>query len=673
MAQPRAASTVRKTPHFDFLFGKYSHSSIKVPYFQVSMTFGDAANYLKLVGEMPGAASVDWKIEELFQRDIDWSRVERKIVPYLRQEQQPQFFNSLTIALLPFRDEAIHPFAGQAWRAPRLDEENDFPAARSFGPIRCGYWQEWEDSAEDAARIGQLAWNTDEICGIAIDGQHRLAAIKQVILGGADAYRNCAVPVILVVLDPALGYTGAQDRPGMIETLRSLFIDLNKHAKNPSRARQILLDDRDPASICVRALVGEKLKRGHAEISETPPRIPLSLIDWHSEQAKFHAGPYLTTVLGLDWVVAKLLRIKPMQDMMAFDAISKNIETLERQLGIDLSPAAKRLDDCRRYERPFAFVDEPTSELDQMAAGFQNIWCAPVVYLLTKLAPYQELIVRRDNLETLSPEFANWCALKQRADDVRGSSAAANLLTEYERSLANRTENPIAIADFQDAFEQLEAMKVERELAFTVVFQRAVILAYAMFVKVSNGMLPDSGEVLDEDIDDLLESDEVQSEEPVATDSRLERARQLVDALNFVIAREPGLLHKDCEFTWPKSKSHDRFWIGSLVQMEGPIDFSQAASTRASDILLLIALLWLYRTIDGVSSFKDLVDRVERADGGMDLKLRQCLGRLQDGDNSVAARILKARDEDDSPEDKAREVLGRAEWLWSILGSRRSV
>ena len=76
MARPQAATTVRKTPNFDFIFGRYSYSNSAVPYFQVSMSFDDISRYLTLVSEMPGAAAMNWRVEELFQRDIDWKRVQ---------------------------------------------------------------------------------------------------------------------------------------------------------------------------------------------------------------------------------------------------------------------------------------------------------------------------------------------------------------------------------------------------------------------------------------------------------------------------------------------------------------------------------------------------------------------------------------------------------------------
>jgi hypothetical protein len=44
---------------------------------------------------------MEWSIEELFQRDISWDRIEDELVKYLKNENQAQFFNALTIALLP--------------------------------------------------------------------------------------------------------------------------------------------------------------------------------------------------------------------------------------------------------------------------------------------------------------------------------------------------------------------------------------------------------------------------------------------------------------------------------------------------------------------------------------------------------------------------------------------
>ena len=656
MAKPRSATTVRKTPNFDFIFGRYSHSHFEVPYFQVSMSFGDISTYLKLVSEMPGASAMNWRVEELFQRDIDWGRVTRKIVPYLKQQEQPHFFNSLTIALLPIRNGSIADYSAREFHPPALDNEQDLEV-RHFGPLSCGYWQAWTQPEDDNARLGQLCWNTQEVCGVAIDGQHRLAAIKE--LGATTG--TSSVPVILVVLHPTLGYVG-NGIAAVIATLRRLFIDLNKHAQKVSRARQILLDDRDPSSICVRAFIGSQLTSGIDELTSNTPSLPLSLVDWHSEQARFDDGPYVTTILGTDWAIAKILNIRPFEDPMAHDQIERMITRLER-LDIQLADAHIRNTECRKHERPFGFSDE---DLAVIADGFRAKWCAPLIHLLTRLLPYGELIDLRRSRDTLRPEFANWYALKKSADDAKNATKASHLLTQYESELSNRSKDPIAPGDLVSAVQECDKLKRRRPLAFAVVFQRALLLAYLPYTRVSAQMLEQLGDVAEIEIDS-----DGQAEADVGTDivTEMARAEGLVDALNHLIREEPAFLRSDCEFPVDE-KNFDRFWLCSLVDPAGPIDFTQGASTRAADLLLLIGLFWSYRSVDGLKSgdFESLMDRADNASEGLDLKLFQCLQRMYSGESSIGGRIMKSRGLDAADNDANWKVIEkRAAWLWAAI------
>ena len=664
MVRPQPATTVRKTPNFDFIFGRYGHASLTVPYFQVSMSFDDIAKYLVLVTEMPGASSMNWKVEELFQRDIDWWRVQRKIVPYLKQQEQPHFFNSLTIALLPVKGEAVHDFSEpRLWHAPVLEGEHGFTKdrLRHLGPVTCGYWAAWSDPGEDNARLGQICWNTNEVCAVAIDGQHRLAAIKDLGQTGVSSF----VPVILIVLHPDLGFA-KPGRDHVIETLRRLFIDLNKHAQKVSRAREILLDDRDPVSICVRALIGDQLIDGHSELEQRPPTLPLSLVDWHSEQALFDKGPYLTTILGMDWAVAKVLGIGPFEDPMAHEEIDRLISRLENRLDIDLDKARKRLQECDRYERPFGFVEEPTDELHVIADGFKSMWSSALVCLLTRLTPYHQLIQLRVSLGTLSPEFSNWYALKEGADNAKGVTKAATLLTKYENELASRANAPIAQGDLSDALKRFVKFKRKRQLAFTVVFQRALFLAFLQYMKITRQILSELGESNSVEID--LADDEVGEAQPELM-LQEERAAELVEALNKLIAKEPDFLKVGFEIALNKN-SWDRFWLCSLQDPQGTIDFTQSASRRTADLLLLGGIFWIYHKVEGLGrrDFDALIDRADSADSGLDLKLSQCLGRLHLPDQSIALRILRSRNEPESTDEMKWDVMKpRVAWLWDTL------
>ena len=244
------------SPQLDFVFGRFDLSgSWSIPYFATTMSLRQAKDGLTLVSELPGSEDIAWKIDDLYQRDIDWGRVRDEIVPYLSDPEQPQFFNSLTIAFLPYREGEIRDsFDGAGWAAPQLTDTG-FKKPLQIGPIRLGYFADWSDPAQPEARIGQLKWNPTQLYGIAIDGQHRLAAIKELVKDPNSNADGTRVPVILIVPDKQIGYR-APKGTRLVDLMRRLFIDLNKHAKSVSRPRQILLDDRDPHSLCVRSLVG---------------------------------------------------------------------------------------------------------------------------------------------------------------------------------------------------------------------------------------------------------------------------------------------------------------------------------------------------------------------------------------------------------------------------------
>jgi DGQHR domain-containing protein len=678
-SRPRAASTINKTSDFDFLFGRYSHSGKTIPYFQISMSFPHAASNLMLISDMPGSASLNWKIEELFQRDIDWERVEHGIIPYLKQDNQSQFFNSLTIALLPIYDDKITTYsADKPWAAPELDNKNDFSGGMTvnFGPLTCGYWEAWDKPGDRTAKLGRMSWNIDQMCGVAIDGQHRLAAIKELVNPGSSPYTDSSIPVIFIVLDEKLGANLTSTRDELLPVLRGLFIDLNKNAEKVKRSRQILLDDREPTSICVRSLVGKSLCGGQQELEEETPRMPLSLIDWHSDSAKFDDGPYLSTILGLDYTIAKILDIKPLDDPMDWTALRKNCDKLEKKLPIDLSRAMARLDHCEDMEEPFGFEqpnaeEEKAGEMDELqviSEAFAKKYAAPIIHLLSKFSPYENFINLRSEENTLTPEFANWYA--QYASSLKTkSSKAKEIFSYFEAGLRTRA-TPISTKNFRDAVKKLQDHKDAdvNDLAFTVVFQKSLILAWRRLLSISDKMINDS--LINEeetDIEFTTDEETEESTESVNSTVELTRAKQLIAPLN-KLATNTDFLWRSCQV--PKGDGHDLFWHSSLMSANHTIDFTNTAASKASDWLVLVGYLGFYK--DSTSSdLETLWTTWEQAADGLDLKVGQCLERLK---NTVGDAILVSRDEryDTKTEDEKKilrdeEIRPRAEWIWNNL------
>ena len=222
-----------------------------------------------------------------------------------------------------------------------------------------------------------------------------------------------------------------------------------------------------------------------------------------------------------------------------------------------------------------------------------------------------------------------------------------------------------------ESLKAFDKLKGSKPLAFAVVFQRALILAYLQYTRISRQVMDELGEVTEIEIED-----EGQTRDGFAnvTSVELERAQDLVDALNKVIGKRPTFLRSDCEF--PENEagdSFDRFWLCSLVGPEGPIDFTQGASVRASDLLLLIGLFWKYHTTEGLrrADFESLMDRAHNAASGVDLKLNQCLGRMYVGGASIAARIMRSHDRDETDEDANWGLIRkRAAWLWEAITAK---
>ena len=610
------------------------------------------------------------------------------------------FFNALTIALLPTGhslSDTEHAFsADRGWRPPKLADEGRFQRVLRIGPISCGYWTHWNDFLQVGARTGQIRWNPEEVFAVALDGQHRLAAIQRFVENpgiSEDQLRATSVPVIFVALDPRFGYESPAPK-SLVDVLRVIFIDLNKHAKIPTRARQILLDDKDPTSVCVRALVGETVSGDTTDLNADPARLPLALVDWHTEQAKFDEGPYVTTILTLDWAITALLGARPVQNFMDYGAIRKQVQALSQWLSIDMTRASKRLDDLEAVElQPFSYIENPdNNELEQIAGAFQQIWNPIFIILLTEFRPYGDLIVQREAEDSFTLDFSNWYRSyhQQKKDPYEGRATA-----EYKRLLGRLQTgaNPVGEGALHALRGEIEARK-ENNLAYNVVFQRAYFLAFREWFMVDEAHLEDL-EVTDlEDVfeegaeeDDEygnecgggvemahgndVDDDDGTDEGPASLASHLcQRAREFVECLNLVVERAPNILQPDCFFDHDDQAGAQRFWLGTLVAAEGAIDFTQGASLRAREILFWAVAMHMYDQRVGPderSEFDEFWTNVLDSEISYLKRIRRSIARFADKEGSAGGRILKARGEDFDRDASRDEARARMKWLWTVL------
>ena len=697
----RTIEDVSATKNFDFLYGSFRLSKWEIPYFATTVSLKDAATDLRLTSEIPGAEAIEWSLTELYQRDIDWPRVERQIVPYLRNAEIPQFFNSITIALLPYdstRGRLAAGFDGSIdWLPPQLTKPEMFRKELRVGPIVFGFWDEWDTPADAEFRSGRMRWNTEQVFGVAIDGQHRLAAIKNLASSGSASsnIKGSRVPVIFLLFDEKVGFRGPT-KPPTVELLRALFIDLNKHAQTVKRGRQILLDDRDPHAICVRDLIAEKLSNNADALYSAPPRLPLSLVDWHSEQAKFDSGPYICTVLGLDWIVIRTLDTKPISDWTDYVAISRQIARLESRLGIDLSAARTRLAELQNVQMSsFAYLED---DLDIIRGGFGDIWRRPILRLLTEFQPYADLVAQRVQDGSYSMQYQQWYQLYESAQ--KEGSMGGHATIEYgqflQRAGTDET-NPRGEAEFLKILNAQQSAKRLGSLAFNVVFQRAMVEAFLEYGQFGENAITeltlvdedqdvDFGDLaLDEDLDleaedEAEEADEVDASERetavLQKDATLKsqydaRSAEFVRSQNRLVSLLPDVLQVEATFSTSQGENA-KFWLGSLLKAEGGIDFTQGASTRAKDLLFIVAAMCLYddsREPGAESDFDDFwAECQDSSSGQVCRKVNRVLKRMSNNDSSLGGRILRSRGKDHYSDAALVEVYERLRFMWLGLG-----
>ncbi|WP_320005681.1 DGQHR domain-containing protein [Maridesulfovibrio sp.] len=160
-------------------------------------------------------------LSEMIQRSLDEKRV-KEICKYISDNDRDRFFNSLVLAV----------YNGSPKWYPANIESDILPDETKYAP----------------SMVGILSFSGNESI-IAIDGQHRLAGIKETLL--ANNVTDITVPVIFIAHD--------EDRSSLMrQRNRRLFTMLNKHAKPVNTFEIISLDEDEAPAIVTRMIVEEK-------------------------------------------------------------------------------------------------------------------------------------------------------------------------------------------------------------------------------------------------------------------------------------------------------------------------------------------------------------------------------------------------------------------------------
>ena len=262
------------------VYGEFGSGSGLQAFYLQSAVEPPALDKISLISDIPG--SDRWPIRELFQRDVDRERVTTGLLPYLRDPERIKFFNPLTLTVLPM-DQADGSVLNQMPRvveSTTRDDDGDWLVLE-----RQGYYRiRWIEHHPEYAR---LDWNDNRSRLVAIDGQHRLFALKRLQVdrstsSGRREFLRWRIPVVIVSFRAA---EEREDPPSVLDVVRSIFIYINKEAQTVNAAREILLSDESICAVCTQ----EVLQRSHANDITPPDRrdastVPLLFYDWRGEE-----------------------------------------------------------------------------------------------------------------------------------------------------------------------------------------------------------------------------------------------------------------------------------------------------------------------------------------------------------------------------------------------------
>jgi len=250
--------------------------NIEIFYLQSALEMNQVDN-IKLLGEIKG--SKKWKVTELFQRKIDYSRIDGRggLIEYFLDDFKIKFFNPITMVILPFKDNCIEREIDQLVKI----ENASFGESIGTSFEKRNYFKLFMEESDSNGGVLQINPDLCEI--VALDGQHRLAALKSIY--SDNRFENTEVtkwkiPVIFIVCNLIDTHCGHRN---YIQVLRNIFTYINMEAKTINESRAILLNDESFLSICVQELI-EKIHKSDDIKKSYNDYIPLYLVDWKGDE-----------------------------------------------------------------------------------------------------------------------------------------------------------------------------------------------------------------------------------------------------------------------------------------------------------------------------------------------------------------------------------------------------
>lgn len=282
----------------------------------------------------------------LLQREIDNDRINDDLIPYLL-DNPISFFPPIIVVILEIKEDDNKKNINKFYDAPEEYEaeinKSKFDR-REFGDLftidilkRNTKLQNWLSEL----RIGH---NTTLL---AIDGQHRLVAL-QAILGHLpeeekhfypklseysnyrDKLKDLKIPVTFMYL-PEIYKENEDCHTDLLEVFRTVFVDVNRNARQVSEIRNILVDEHDLRSVFTRQICSEIQKDQIVNNFTKYNSISLDEIEWEKENKEKQLSNYfaITNVMFIQNLLSNWLgdiKKDTFKYVLNLNSIASNLE-----------------------------------------------------------------------------------------------------------------------------------------------------------------------------------------------------------------------------------------------------------------------------------------------------------------------------------------------------------
>jgi hypothetical protein len=363
-----------------------------------------------------------------------------------------------------------------------VKNEGDFQVWRMKG-MEIRFLTHGAERPRDAGQIALLKWDTSLFSAVAIDGQHRIAALKKFRDSSHPEAAISDVPATFLVFDPNL----PKDKH-LLNLVREIFVDVNHNAKIVDESRIILLDDREftrkAARSCVLQAFDEQANPVQVVWNKLDEELPTTFLTGiPQELIDLDAGRQGADVKRMrEWHYLSIFNLHRILKYFIFEnrwRVFENVMGLgsltEDDGPLGSAVAAKRDDD----EEDSDGTDDDTFFFspaigDELIANFFDLQVRPLVMgVLTGIKPYRDLLEEARSMFATDhgPDLREFLIAESSVERGSQSALAENL----------RRDQPDLFATLQSMLKKLRRPDGwEADLIWYSVTQRAFFYEVSM-------------------------------------------------------------------------------------------------------------------------------------------------------------------------------------------------